>query len=256
MKLYRQISKWKEERQKLQGQTIGLIPTMGALHPGHLSLIEKSAQENDITVVSIFLNPTQFNKQSDLDNYPSTFEEDLELCKKFGATHVISPPYEDLYPDDYNYKISEKKLSPLFCGTDRPGHFDGVLTVIIKLFNLVKAQKAYFGEKDYQQLQLIKGLVDAFFMSTEVIGCPTIREEDGLPMSSRNFRLNTEQRQRATHFYQILTSSDDVDFIKHSFKKKNLSVNYVEVYNGRKFASVSVDDIRLIDNVPLNSNNS
>ncbi len=251
MKLYRQLNQWQREKKQLKGKTIGFVPTMGALHQGHLSLIERSAQENDFTVLSIFLNPTQFNKKFDLNSYPSAFEQDLESAKSYGATHVLSPSYEELYADDYNYKITEKNLSPRFCGSHRPGHFDGVLTVIMKFLNIVGANNAYFGEKDFQQFQLIKGMTEAFFMSTEIIPCPTIREKDGLPMSSRNLRLNSQQRSLAANFNQILSSSNDVDFIKSSLQKKGFQVDYVETFFGRKLAAVNIDNIRLIDNVSM-----
>lgn len=191
------IQQWIKIRENLKshGQKIGFVPTMGALHEGHLSLIKKSLKETTVTLVSLFINPTQFDNPNDLKNYPQKLERDIDLLKSITQDsptlhYVLIPTSEQMYPDQYHYKVTENQLSQQLCGAHRPGHFDGVLTVVLKLLNLAGAEKAYFGEKDYQQYLLIKNMVEAFFIPTEIIPCPTIREKSGLAMSSRNLRLS------------------------------------------------------------------
>ena len=174
-------------------KTVGFVPTMGALHSGHESLLAASQQENDLTVLSIFVNPTQFNNPDDLKNYPQTLERDLLIAEKNGVNAVFIPEsMNELYPDQYRFKITETEFSTQLCGAHRPGHFDGVLTVVMKLFQLTQPTRAYFGEKDHQQLTLIKDMVASFFLPIEIVACPTIRETTGLAMSSRNTRLNSD----------------------------------------------------------------
>jgi pantoate--beta-alanine ligase len=234
--------------------SVGFVPTMGALHQGHMSLIEASQSVNDVTVVSIFVNPTQFDQTSDLDKYPNTLEQDLESLEKLGVDAVFLPTFDDMYPDDYAYQLSENDLSNQYCGAHRVGHFDGVLTVVMKLLNLADANRAYFGEKDYQQLTLIQGMVKAFFMDVEIVPCPIIREADGLAMSSRNLRLTTIQRKVAPMLYQALIDADSSLEEKRAWlNAKGFEVDYLEVLDDRLLAAASLGAIRLIDNVPYES---
>ncbi|MGB6976298.1 MAG: pantoate--beta-alanine ligase [Gammaproteobacteria bacterium] len=246
------IPQWRELRKNFVAQhTIGFVPTMGNLHQGHLSLLQKSVAENDITVLSIFVNPTQFNNPEDFKKYPQTFSDDCQLAEKLGIHYLLAPSYEELYPDHYSYRISESQLSPLMEGQYRPGHFDGMLTIVMKLLLLVLPNKAYFGEKDYQQLQLIKGLVKNFFIDTEIIACPTIRENSGLPYSSRNNLLSSIQRQQAQQFPEIFQSNLSCQEIADQLKQRGFSVDYVIEHFQRRFAAVKLDHIRLIDNISL-----
>ena len=233
---------------------LGFVPTMGALHQGHLSLIEASKADNDVTVVSIFVNPTQFDQAEDLDKYPNTLEQDLKNLEDMGVDAVFLPNFESIYPDDYAYQILENGLSRQFCGAYRPGHFDGVLSVVMRLLNLVNPHRAYFGEKDYQQLTLIKGMVAAFFLRVEIVSCPIIRETDGLAMSSRNLRLSPIQRKIAPMLYQALTDKDSsIEEKKQWLASKGFEVDYLEVLDNRLLAAASLGDIRLIDNVPFST---
>jgi pantoate--beta-alanine ligase len=177
----------------------GFVPTMGALHEGHLSLIERSIKENEQSIVSIFVNPTQFNNPADLKNYPMHIEKDLEMLKGLKIDAVFYPSYEEIYADQFRYQISENQDSKTLCGSDRAGHFEGVLTVVMKLLNIVSPTKAYFGEKDFQQLKLIEGMTKAFFLKTQIIACPTVRSSTGLAFSSRNQKLSEENLNKA-HF--------------------------------------------------------
>ncbi len=187
---------------KREGKTIGFVPTMGYLHEGHLSLVRCSKRDNDITVVSIFVNPTQFGKNEDYDRYPRDLQRDLNLLQKEGVDVVFAPSVEDMYPEGYSTYVEETELSKLWEGAFRPGHFRGVCTVVTKLFNVVKPDRAYFGEKDYQQLKIIQKMVKDLNMDVEVIGCPIVRESDGLAMSSRNVYLSPEERKQATAIYE------------------------------------------------------
>ncbi len=189
------------------GNSIGFVPTMGALHDGHASLIHRSAKENDIRVVSIFVNPTQFGPTEDLDKYPRTLKADQALCEAAGATHIYAPPIEDMYPEglmSYEIQIRLRGMDRILCGAKRPGHFNGVLQVVSKLFNIVRPHKAYFGLKDFQQLAILKTLSRELFFPVQIVECPIIREEDGLAMSSRNRYLNPEERQQALFLRKTL----------------------------------------------------
>lgn len=248
MKIVTSIKEWKIIREKLSGK-IGFVPTMGALHEGHISLVNNSRHANDITVVSIFVNPTQFNDPKDLQAYPRTFEQDAKKLEEAGVDYILSPTFEELYPDNYRYVLSEKKLSLDLCGKSRPGHFDGVLSVVMKLLNIVDAHHAYFGEKDYQQLLLIKGMVEAFFMKTQIVPCPIIRESDGLAMSSRNVRLTPQGRLQAPLFYKELTNAKDCEEVKRNLEKQGFKIDYIEEKMNRRFGAVILDNVRLIDNV-------
>lgn len=254
MKVLKSVSEFKSYRTNMQAQiSTGFVPTMGALHEGHLSLVSKSIENNDCTIVSIFVNPTQFNQQSDLQNYPNTLQQDLEQLEKAGVDIVVLPEFSEMYPDNYRYKVTENELSQKYCGKHRPGHFDGVLTVVMKLLNLVNAENAYFGEKDYQQLTLIRGMTEAFFMKTRIVACPLIREKDGLAMSSRNLRLTKEQRQTAPALYRIISSDMSLESMKTELQKAGFTVDYLEIMDNRLLAAATLGEIRLIDNVPCKS---
>lgn len=236
---------------KSSGLTLGFVPTMGALHEGHLELIRKAHQETDCVVVSVFLNPTQFNDPQDYKKYPKTLDRDRELAADAGADVVFAPSKEDLYADDYRYRICESHLSRSMEGEHRPGHFDGVLTVVMKLFNLVKPDRAYFGEKDYQQLKLIEGMVDAFFLNIQIVSVPTVREPDGLAMSSRNALLSAAGRKRAPDFHQHLSGRKTAEEARDALAEKGFTVEYVEDYQDRRLGAVVIDNVRLIDNVAI-----
>ncbi len=237
--------------------TVGFVPTMGALHDGHLSLVERSKVDCEQTVVSIYVNPTQFNNPDDLSNYPDTLDEDLAKLEALKVDCVFMPTYTVLYPDDFAYQVEEKDFSTKLCGAHRPGHFTGVLTVVMKLLNMVRPDKAFFGEKDFQQLTLIKQMVDAFFMDVEIVGCPIVREEDGLAMSSRNLNLSTCDRKMSPVFNKILRSARYDDDAVRQLDRAGFDVDYVETVNGRRFGAVNMgtrrNPVRLIDNVDLES---
>lgn len=224
---------------------------MGALHEGHLSLIKQSKAENDFTLVTIFLNPTQFNNKEDLVNYPATWNVDVKLLKNLKTDYLLAPDFKQIYPDNYNFTIKENKLSKILCGSARPGHFDGVLTVVMKLLMLADADRAYFGEKDFQQLLLVKKMAEAFFVKTEIVPCPTIREKDGLALSSRNRRLSSEGRKKASEYARIIKQKKNRSEIREELEMNNIKVDYLEEFFGRRFAAVFIDNIRLIDNFKL-----
>jgi pantoate--beta-alanine ligase len=224
---------------------------MGALHEGHRTLIRRSKAENQLTVVSIFVNPTQFNDKNDFANYPKTIEQDSKILEEEGVDFLLLPKAEDIYKDQYTFKISENDLSTKFCGEFRPGHFDGVLTVVMKLFMLAKPHRAYFGEKDYQQLKLIEKMVDAFYLPLEIIACPSVREIDGLAMSSRNVRLDQTSREKAPMLAQTLAHSPTSQSAREELQKLGFKVDYVEDWEGRRLAAAYLGPVRLIDNVEI-----
>jgi pantoate--beta-alanine ligase len=245
-----------EEMQKYRSQfspqsQVGFVPTMGALHAGHKQLLTAARKENDFCILSIFVNPTQFNDPKDLDKYPKTWEADLQLAKDIGVDAIFAPTFTSMYPDNYKYKLIETDFSLHLCGAHRPGHFDGVLSVVMKLFNLVKPTQAYFGEKDYQQLKLIEGMVAAFFMDLKIIPVPTMREQDGLAMSSRNIGLSKEQRALAPQFYKIISSANSAEAAIGELTKIGFKVDYVEDWNQRRIAAAFLGSVRLIDNVKI-----
>ncbi|MFW6092555.1 MAG: pantoate--beta-alanine ligase [Pseudomonadota bacterium] len=253
MRTFEDLEQWRTARGAMAGR-VGFVPTMGALHAGHAALIERSIAECDVTVVSVYLNPTQFDNAHDLAGYPRTLEADLELARSLGADAVVTPRYQDLYPDDFRYRVEEHELSTALCGAHRPGHFTGVLTVVMKLLNLVRPHRAYFGEKDYQQYELIRGMVEAFFLDVEIVPCATVREADGLAMSSRNARLGAQGRALAPQFYALLRTPVDDAEVRARLTHAGFEVDYVETRRGRRFGAVIVagrdGDVRLIDNVP------
>lgn len=237
-------------RKGLKGR-VGFVPTMGALHAGHESLLKKAVQENDHVILSIFVNPTQFNDPKDLEKYPVTWEADLAMAKANGVSAIFYPKYDEMYPDKYRYKILENDFSKLLCGKDRPGHFDGVLSVVMKLFNIVSPDKAYFGEKDYQQLSLICGMVEAYFLDLQIVPVPTMREQDGLAMSSRNVRLTPEQREKAPLIFKAITESKSAAEAANLLTAQGFGVDYVTDLNGRRFVAAKLGEVRLIDNVQI-----
>ena len=190
-----------------KGMKIGLVPTMGALHEGHASLVRRSVKENDVTVVSVFVNPTQFNDKNDLKNYPRTLEADCALLEKEGASIVFAPTVEEMYPQEETRVFSFAPLDTVMEGACRPGHFNGVAQIVSKLFYAVEADKAYFGEKDFQQLAIIREMVRQLELDVEIVGCPIVRENDGLALSSRNTLLSPEERERALTISRTLFAS-------------------------------------------------
>ena len=240
-----------------QNKSVGFVPTMGALHEGHLSLLRRSVAENQFTVLSIFINATQFNNSADLQNYPSSIEQDLKLAESVGGDLVLMPDYAQMYPDDFRFQLQEEIFSRDLCGSDRPGHFTGVLTVVLKLLNLVQPEKAYFGLKDYQQYLLIKDMCAGLFLPIQIIGCDTIRENDGLAMSSRNRRLDPAARSVASRFNEILYRSGSDEEAIITLQALGCSVAYIKTQYGRRFGAIEIESqggsVRLIDNlVPEN----
>jgi pantoate--beta-alanine ligase len=256
------------------GKSIGFVPTMGYLHKGHLSLVEAARKENDVVVVSIFVNPTQFGPNEDYSRYPRDLERDLRLLEPIGVDYVFNPSVEEMYPAMYSTYVEEVELSKYLCGASRPGHFRGVCTVVTKLFNIVKPTKAYFGQKDAQQFRVLKRMVRDLNMDVEMIEMPIVREEDGLAMSSRNVYLNPEERKEATRLYKSLLKAKeliesgerDVQKIKSEMLKildhPLLKVDYVEVVDEETLRPVEkierkvivalavfVGKARLIDNM-------
>ncbi len=259
--------------------SIGFIPTMGALHKGHLSLIEKANNENDISVVSIFVNPTQFDKKEDLRSYPRTIEEDLALLQTIKCDVVFVPSVSEIYDDNINaLHFDFDGLEFEMEGKHRKGHFDGVGTIVKRFFEIVKPLKAYFGEKDFQQLQIIKKLVEKYRIPVQIIGCEIYREPDGLAMSSRNVRLTKAQRKEAPFIYKTLMKAKEklkkdsiqtvIKWVEGEFKKNAvLQLEYFEIAHSktlkpvrrkskkasyRGFIAAFAGDIRLIDNIALN----
>lgn len=249
------IRAWRKLRgsSRLSGKSLGFVPTMGALHAGHMSLVQRSRSENDLTLVSIFVNPAQFNDRKDLNDYPRNLEADLVKLQAAGTDFLFCPKYENLYPDNYRFRINESEISKTLCGKFRAGHFQGVLTVVMKLLVLAAADRAYFGEKDFQQYILVKEMTDAFFLDsrTQIIACPTVREEDGLAMSSRNRLLTGPQRKLAAHFPRLLRSGSKPDEIKAELEKLGFKVDYIEEWFNRRLGAVHLGNVRLIDNVKI-----
>ena len=265
------------ERQREMGKKIGFAPTMGALHQGHLSLYKAAKKENDEVISSIFVNPTQFNNPDDFQKYPKTLEKDLELLEKAGVDAVYVPNVEEMYPDGLNSKKYDfDGLENEMEGKYRPGHFDGVGTIVEELFRQVQPHNAYFGEKDYQQLAIIKKMVEKTKLPVKIHGVPTLREEDGLAMSSRNVRLTETQRKEATIIYETLEKVKEwfkvisLEEIKQRvteiFKNSNFELEYFvladeetlqeanaidEDKEYRAFIVAYAGEVRLIDNMHL-----
>ena len=247
-----EIRKYLDEQSESQ-LIIGFVPTMGALHEGHLSLVKQSLLENEITLVSIYINPTQFDNSSDFKNYPHHLESDISILESLSSDNLflLIPEYKDIYPDDYAFKVSENNFSRILCGKFRKGHFDGVLTIVLKLLNISGAQKAYFGEKDFQQLTLIKDMVHAFFVPIKIIACPIVREQDGLAMSSRNKRLSEEQRRQAPEIYKVLNQNLNKEKAEQYLHQYGIDLEYLELHNNRKYIAANIGEVRLIDNIDV-----
>ena len=203
MKIVQDIQEWKNYRQNFDSKSqVGFVPTMGCLHEGHSSLIKESIRNNDITIVSIFVNPIQFNDPKDYESYPRILDQDITLLEKLKVDFIFLPAKEDLYLDNlFNIK-SEHPLSKILEGKSRPGHFNGMLTIVLKLLLLIKPHNAYFGEKDYQQYVLINEMTKAYLIDTNIISCPTIRDKDGLPKSSRNNNLSVLEKEIAKNLQE------------------------------------------------------
>jgi len=223
---------------------VGFVPTMGALHNGHLSLIKRSTNENSHTIVSIFVNPTQFLPNEDLDKYPKKLEADLEICKRAKVDAVFIPKSEDIYSKDEILIKAPKIKGYILEGFFRPGHFDGVLQIVNKLFNIIKPTKAYFGQKDAQQLYLIKQMVKNFFFNIEIVECPTVREKDGLALSSRNIYLNETDKKRALTISKALKRA----------AKLSASTNDIEKIKSEMLNILDVDELQYIAFVDIEFN--
>jgi pantoate--beta-alanine ligase len=251
-RVVKRLEDWRAERAAIAkaGLTVGFVPTMGALHTGHVSLLERARAENDRVVMSIFVNPTQFDDPADLGRYPRTLEADLALAGD-NVDLVLVPDPSEMYGDQYRYRVTEHAQSAVMEGAHRPGHFDGVLTVVLKLLNLVRPDRAYFGEKDRQQLDLVQGMARALFLPVEIVPCPTVRDTDGVALSSRNRRLSAAARARAAAFPRILRESADAAAAARELEQSGFGVDYVEDHGGVRLAAVRLDEVRLIDNVRL-----
>lgn len=277
MKLVHTVQELRAELdiQRKAGKKIGLVPTMGALHEGHASLVRRAVAENEIVVVSDFVNPTQFNDKNDLLKYPRTLEADCELLEKEGAAYVFAPSVEEVYPEPDTRQFSYAPLDTVMEGKYRPGHFNGVCQIVSKLFMMVEPDKAYFGEKDFQQLAIIREMVKQMHFPLEIVGCPIVREADGLALSSRNARLSEEERQQALNISKTLFASKEYavshtveetqKFVEESIAaSEGLELEYFELVDGTTLQKISTWDetnyavgcitvycgeVRLIDNI-------
>ncbi len=271
MKIFYSAKELTEYRQNLSG-TVGFVPTMGALHAGHLSLIQKSTQENDYTIVSIFVNPTQFLEGEDLDSYPRRAEADKKICDLAKVNALFMPKIEDIYSDTEPKILAPNQKAYILEGFKRPGHFDGVLRIVLKLLNMTNPTKAYFGKKDAQQLYLIQNMIASLFLHVEIIPCEIVREDDGLALSSRNIYLSKDERKEALNISKSLKLASKAmmkgEFDTENLKKimretmKNLDVEYIEIVD-RDFNKIEtitlqqsiiliaakVGSTRLIDNI-------
>lgn len=277
MKVYKTVAGLQRHINELKqkGAQIGFVPTMGALHDGHLSLVKRCLNENNICVVSIFVNPTQFNNKTDLEKYPRNLERDINLLKSVGCNVVFAPSVKQIYPKVDKRQFDFGPLDKVMEGTYRPGHFNGVAQVVSRLFDIVAPKKAYFGEKDFQQLAIIREMVKQYHIPVEIIGCPIVREKDGMALSSRNERLSADERKRAAKISQTLfksvemAKSHSVDEVKKWVidtinEEAILEVEYYEIVNSLTMQSVNswndcdnitgcitvyCGEVRLIDNI-------
>ena len=251
MKLFEKIVDLQNElfEVRKEGKKIGLVPTMGALHQGHASLVKRSVKENDVTVVSVFLNPTQFNDKADLERYPRNLDADCKLLEECHADYVFAPSVKEMYPTPDNRQFDFPPVTSVTEGAKRPGHFNGVCQVVSRLFYIVRPDRAYFGEKDWQQIAVVKRLVKYINMNVEIVECPIVREPDGLAMSSRNSLLTPEERAIAPNIYKVLKES--VDYAKnHTVEETHdkvvndinaidgLNVEYFEIVDGNTLLDV------------------
>ena len=277
MKLIQTVKELKAQLDVLrkEGKQIGLVPTMGALHEGHASLVRRAVAENDVVVVSDFVNPTQFNDQNDLIKYPRTLEADCALLEKEGAHIVFAPSVEEVYPEPDTRQFSYAPLDTVMEGKYRPGHFNGVCQIVSKLFMMVEPHRAYFGEKDFQQLAIIREMVKQMQFPLQMVGCPIVRESDGLALRILNARLSTEERQQALNISKTLFASVDFSkthtvaetqaFVEESIAKADgLELEYFEMVDGLTLQKVNnwedtdyivgcitvyCGEVRLIDNI-------
>lgn len=277
MKIVHTISDLKAELAalKAQGKTVGLVPTMGALHDGHASLVKRCVKENAVAVVSVFVNPTQFNDKNDLLKYPRTLESDCRLMEAMGAAFVFAPSVEEIYPEPDTRQFSFPPLDTVMEGCFRPGHFNGVCQIVSKLFSIVEPDRAYFGEKDFQQLAIIREMVKQMKFPIEIVGCPILREPDGLALSSRNTLLTKNDRKKALNISQVLFKSrtfaltHTVEQTREMVEKEieateGLRLEYFEIVDGNTLRSIRsweeteypvgcitvyCGNIRLIDNI-------
>ena len=265
---------------RTEGKTTGLVPTMGALHAGHGLLIEAAVKECDFVVVSIFVNPTQFGPGEDLDKYPRTLEADADFCEKRGADLIFAPSADEMYPEEHLTWVEVEKLTGGHCGTNRPGHFKGVTTVCAKLFNIVQADIAYFGQKDAQQALVIQRMVSDLNMPLEIRICPIVREQDGLAMSSRNRYLSPEERKRALCLHKALMACREritagqrdgnklIDVMKAIIAQDQGQIDYLSIVDAETLKplktitdralvalAVHIGPTRLIDNILIDLNN-
>lgn len=282
MKLVRTIKELQAELDayRKQGKKIGLVPTMGALHAGHASLVKRSVGENDATVVSVFVNPTQFNDKNDLAKYPRNLDADCHLLEEVGATFVFAPEVEEMYPEPDTRQFSFAPLDTVMEGAFRPGHFNGVAQIVTKLFDAVQPDNAYFGEKDFQQLAIIRAMVKQLGYTLRIVGCPIVREADGLALSSRNARLSDQERVTALNISHTLFESrtfaashsleDTVKFVEDSIAAvEGLRLEYFQIVDGNTLQPVAnwedadyivgcitvfCGEVRLIDNIKYKGN--
>lgn len=269
------IKELKQELEKYSSKNIGFVPTMGALHNGHISLVKRSVEENDVTVVSVFVNPTQFNDKADLERYPRTEEADKKLLEAAGCDIVFMPQVEEMYPEEDTRLFNFGSIETVMEGKYRPGHFNGVAQIVSKLFYAVEPTRSYFGEKDFQQVAIIRDMVRQLNIPVEIIACPIIREESGLARSSRNELLSAEERKKAALISQVLSKSVNfakdmsVEEVKNwvidQFKVDEVfKMDYYDIVDGNTLQSVSsweesdyivgciaiyCGKIRLIDNI-------
>ncbi|QTA37668.1 pantoate--beta-alanine ligase [Thermosipho ferrireducens] len=230
-----------------KGKSIGFVPTMGYLHDGHLALVKKAREDNEIVVVSIFVNPTQFGPGEDFENYPRDLERDLELLKSYKVDFVFVPDVFEMYSKDFSTYVEEQQLSKSLCGRSRPGHFRGVCTVVTKLFNIVKPTRAYFGQKDAQQFRVIRRMVRDLNMDVELIEMPIVREVDGLAMSSRNTYLNESERKEAVRLYKSLMKAKEL-FEKGVVDTKSIKSEMMKILN---HPLLKVDYVEIVDEQTL-----
>lgn len=236
-----------------QGKTVGLVPTMGALHEGHASLVKKSVEDNDITVVSIFVNPTQFNDPKDLNSYPRDLDADCKLLESVGADYVFAPSVDEMYPTKDTRHFEFPPVSTVMEGAHRPGHFNGVCQVVSRLFYIVRPDRAYFGEKDWQQIAVVKAMVKSLGLNVSIVECPIVREPDGLARSSRNTLLSADERAIAPNIFKAL--KDSIDYAQsHTLKETHdkvvdqinatdgLDVEYYEIVDGNTLQPVDTLD--------------
>lgn len=252
IKIIRTIDEMKEEMKILRGKKVGFVPTMGYLHKGHSSLINKASIENNVVVVSIFVNPIQFGVNEDLDKYPKDLENDIKIVRANGGDIIFCPDVREMYPSSQEAFVDiSDELGKKLCGKQREGHFKGVMTVVTKLFNIVEPENAYFGQKDMQQLMIINKMVKDLNMNVNIIGCPIVREKDGLALSSRNSYLNKKEREEAIILYQALELAKKevysgeknvkklLDIVKTKIKESSLAnIDYVEILDSENLKDI------------------